>query len=170
MAESSAQVVRRYLEDVVAAETAFASQYGEIVRQIPSGSARESLKSNLDRMVNLQEQLAKRLHQLGGSVPGARGFFAQLFGLGRKYVSRHEPMRNDPVKNLIHGFAINNNELAMYEALANVSEAAGDVDTADLARLNQQEVRLAAEAIWAFLKVACSESLVPAQRLPQKGK
>ena len=55
-------------------------------------------------------------------------------------------------------FAVENSELAMYEALASVAEAAGDSDTSALARSIQQEERATAEKIWRLLPEAALEA------------
>ena len=57
-------------------------------------------------------------------------------------------------------FAVENSELAMYEALAAVAEAAGDSITERLAREIQTEEKTAAEKLWKLLPTAATVSFV----------
>ena len=58
------------------------------------------------------------------------------------------------VQNLIMAYTVENAEVAMYEALATVAQAAGDFGTEQLARTIQQEERETAEKVWQHLPIA----------------
>jgi ferritin-like metal-binding protein YciE len=62
------------------------------------------------------------------------------------------------VQNLMIAFAVENSELAMYEALAAVAAAAGDSITENLAREIQKEEKTAAENLWKLLPAAAASS------------
>jgi ferritin-like metal-binding protein YciE len=53
---------------------------------------------------------------------------------------------------------VENAEVAMYEALATVAQAAGDFGTEQLARAIQQEERETAEKVWRHIPVAAREA------------
>lgn len=61
-------------------------------------------------------------------------------------------------QNLIIGYALENAEIAMYQALASMAAAAGDLQTEQLAREIQEEERRAAKMIWHLIGSCAQES------------
>lgn len=57
-------------------------------------------------------------------------------------------------------FAVENSELAMYESLAAMADAAGDSETAELARAIQLEAQETALKIWRALPGAAEDTFV----------
>jgi hypothetical protein len=62
------------------------------------------------------------------------------------------------MQNLIGAFAAEHGRAALCEAIANMSEAASDHETAELARYIQEQASASAEKVWQFLPVAASEA------------
>jgi ferritin-like metal-binding protein YciE len=71
-------------------------------------------------------------------------------------------------QNLMMAYAVESCEIAMYESLIAISEAAGDDDTAELARSIVEEEQRSAQKVWnliapwadtAFKKLAGAEQL-----------
>lgn len=60
-------------------------------------------------------------------------------------------------QNLIPGYATENAEIAMYEALASMAASAGDLQTGQMAREIQKEERHAAEMMWPLIATSAEE-------------
>ena len=162
MAENSAGVIKRYLEDTIAAERSFETQFEGFAKETEDPALQDLFRRHAAETRKQHEQLVARLTTLGGSPSTAKSLLAQLFGLSPKIaqIGREGPERS--AQNLMIAFAIENSELALYEALATVAEAAGDDDTADLARSIQAQEKIAAERIWKALPGTAGEPFLPA--------
>jgi ferritin-like metal-binding protein YciE len=57
-------------------------------------------------------------------------------------------------------YAVENSEVAMYEALATAAAAAGDVETERLAREIQQEEQRTAQKVWDMIAPMARESFL----------
>jgi ferritin-like metal-binding protein YciE len=91
-----------------------------------------------------------------------------MVGLSPKLAQVGHDTVDRVTQNLMLAYAVENCEIAMYEALIAVAEAAGDPDTSELARAIQDEERATAEKVWklispwaqtAFKKLAGAEQL-----------
>ncbi|MBV8807156.1 MAG: DUF892 family protein [Acidobacteriaceae bacterium] len=158
MAESSSALIRRYLEAAAAAESNSVSQ----LKTFESEGDDVAVKAmfNAHRLeTELQHQhLIERLKTLEGSAPVANNLLAHIFRLPAKAAQIAHRAHETATQNLIAAYVFESNEIAMYESLITIAEAAGDTDTADLARSIQAEEKVAAEKIWKLLPDAALDS------------
>jgi ferritin-like metal-binding protein YciE len=158
MAETSTEVIKRYLEDAIAAERSFETQLEGFSKEGDDATAQALFRQHALETRRQYELLTARLEALGGSPSGTKSFLAHVFGLSPKAAQIGHEKEERTTQNLMMAFAVENSELAMYESLATVAEAAGDSQTATLARQIQKEEKATAEKIWAHLPQAAAES------------
>ncbi len=151
MAETSQEVIRRYLEDAITAEKSFQTQLQSFAGEGDDEEVRAVFLAHADETGRHSERLTARLKELGGSPSAAKGFLAGIFSSTPKTLqAAHQPQERT-AQNLMTVFTIESSECAMYEALATVAAAAGDTATETLAREIQAEERQGAEAVWHFI-------------------
>ncbi len=102
--------------------------------------------------------MTARLEALGGSASTAKSLLAHIFGLSPKTAQIGHEKEERTTQNLMMAYAVENSEIAMYEALATVAEAAGDTQTAALARQIQAQEKATAEKVWKLLPSAAVEA------------
>ncbi len=158
MAETSIDVIKRYLEDAIAAERSFETQLEGFSKEGDDQIAQSLFRQHAIETKRQHERLTARLETLGGSPSGAKSLLAHIFGVSPKAASLGHEKEERTTQDLMMAFAVENSELAMYEALATVAEAAGDTITASLAREIQAEERATAEKVWKLLPSAAEES------------
>jgi ferritin-like metal-binding protein YciE len=158
MAETSADVIKRYLEDAIAAEKSFETQLQGFATEGDNAAAKAAFHQHALETKQQYERLTARLESLGGSPSTAKSFLAHVFGLSPKSAQLGHEKEERTTQNLMMAFAVENSELAMYESLATVAEAAGDTQTAALAREIQQQEKTTAEKIWKLLPTAALEA------------
>lgn len=152
MAESSADVVRRYLEDAIAAEKSLEAHLTSFTVEAQSDGAKRIFERCASETRSQHERLAARLKDLGTYPPVGKSLLTSVFDSIAKTAHRAAaPNQERTSQNVVAAFAAENGEIAMYEALASISEAAGDSQTAALARSIQHEHKSAAQDIWQFL-------------------
>lgn len=158
MAETSIEVIKRYLEDAIAAERSFETQLEGFSKEGDDATAQSLFRQHASETKMQHERLTARLEALGGSPSGTKSFLAHVFGLSPKAAQIGHEKEERTTQNLMMAFAVENSELAMYESLATVAEAAGDSQTAALAREIQAQEKATAEKIWKHLPTAAAES------------
>ncbi len=94
------------------------------------------------------ERLTARLTDLGGSPSTMKSFLAHFFGMAPKSAQMGHEAEEKTTQDLMIAYSVENAEVAMYESLITVAEAAGDHATASLAREIQQQEQATAEKIW----------------------
>jgi ferritin-like metal-binding protein YciE len=148
---TSADVIKRYLQDAIAAERSFETQLQGFAKEGDDEAAKTAFHQHAIETRQQYERLTARLEALGGSTSAAKSFLAHLFGLSPKTAQIGHDKEERTTQNLMMAYAVENSEMAMYEALATVAEAAGDTETAALAREIQAEEKRTAERIWSLL-------------------
>ena len=151
MAETSNDVIKRYLEDAIAAEHSFETQLQGFAKEGDDPAAQAAFQQHAVETKCQYERLTARLEALGGSTSTAKSFLAHLFGLSPKAAQIGHEKEERTTQNLMMAFAVENSEMAMYEALITVAEAAGDTQTAALAREIQLEEEKTAKKVWSLL-------------------
>src|SRR3954451_14908969 len=154
MAETSVEVVKRYLEDAIAAERSFETQLEGFSKEGDDTVVQSLFRQHATETRRQYELLTARLEALGGSPSTAKSLLAHIFGLSPKTAQIGHEKEERTTQNLMMAYAVENSEMAMYEALATVADAAGDAQTAALAREIQQEEQATAEKIWRYLPTA----------------
>lgn len=152
------EVICRYLEDAIAAEKSFEGQLRTFAKDSEQEPVRRLFEQHADETRLQHERLTARLEALGGSPSGLKSFMANLFGLTPKAAQMGHDESEKGTQNLIAAFAVENSEVAMYEALAVAAGAAGDMETERLAREIQQQERRTAERVWDFLAPTSRQS------------
>ena len=151
MAETSTDVIKRYLQDAIAAERSFETQLQGFAKEGDDETAKAAFHQHAIETKQQYERLTARLEALGGSTSAAKSFLAHLFGLSPKTAQLGHEEEERTTQNLMMAYAVENSEMAMYEALMTVAEAAGDTETAALAREIQAEEKRTAEKVWSLL-------------------
>lgn len=158
MAETSTDVIKRYLEDAIAAEKSFETQLEGMSKEGDNEAAKAAFSQHAQETKRQYERLTARLEALGGSTSAAKSFLAHVFGLSPKAAQIGHEKEERTSQNLMMAFAVENSECAMYEALATVADAAGDTQTASLARSIQAEEKATAEKVWKLIAPAASDA------------
>ncbi|MGA8025794.1 MAG: DUF892 family protein [Bryobacteraceae bacterium] len=158
MAETSTDVIKRYLEDAIASEKSLEAQLEGFATEGDNQAAEAAFRRHAAETRNHWEQLTARLEALGGSVSGVKNFLAEVFGLSPKTAQVSHENEDRATQNLIIAFALENNQIAVYELLATMAESAGDSETESLARQIQAEEKRSAENIWTLIPAAAVQA------------
>jgi len=158
--EPRLSILRRYLEDAVAAERNFETQLHAMAKEGDNVAARTIFAQHAEETRSQHHRLAVRLQELGGSPSGFKMAIAHLFNFAPKTAQLGHDASEIAAQNLIMGYSVEHAEIAMYEALAAVAAIAGDLQTERLAREIQEEERAAAEKIWHLLGPCAQESYI----------
>ncbi len=151
MADSTHEVIQRYLQDAVAAESSFETQLWAFSREGDDAEVQDAFAAHARETEVQGKRLTERLKELGGSPSTAKGLLAHLFGVSPKAAQLTHTVEERLAQNLVIAYAVEASECAMYEALAGVARAAGDASTERLAREIQEEERRTAEKLWSFI-------------------
>jgi ferritin-like metal-binding protein YciE len=166
--ERAVRFIKSHLEDAIAAEKTFETQLRGFAAEGSSDQIHALFSQHADETRSQYERLARRLTELGGDPSEGKSFLAHAMGLSPKLAQLGHDTVDRVTQNLIMAYAVENCEIAMYESLMAVSEAAGDEDTLELARSIQEEEHRTAEKVWsliapwaetAFKKLAGAEQL-----------
>lgn len=152
MPETSISVIRRYLEDAIAAERSFETQLRAFAKEGDDAEVQAAFGTHADETTSQLERLTARLHTLGGSPSAAKSFLAHIFALTPKTAQIGHGQEERTTQNLIIAYTVENSESAMYESLQAVAEAAGDADTATLSEEIQREEQAAAARFWGLIR------------------
>ena len=158
MAENSTDIIKRYLEDAIAAEKSFETQLQGMAKEGDDAAAQAAFHQHALETKTQYERLTARLEALGGSTSTAKSILAHIFGLSPKTAQLGHEKEERTTQNLIIAFAVENSEMAMYESLIAVAEAAGDTQTVALARDIQAQEKATAEKIWKLIPGAAERA------------
>lgn len=158
--ETSQDLIKRYLEDAIAAEKSFETQLDAFSKEGTNPAVKAAFAQHSLETKSQYQRLEVRLESLGGSASAAKSVLAHIFGMVPQSAKLGHEREERTTQNLMIAFAVENSELAMYEALAVVAEAAGDGTTASLAREIQAEEKAAAEKVWKLLPIAANEAFL----------
>ncbi len=165
--ETSRDLIKRYLEDAIAAEKSFETQLDAFAKEGDNSAVKAAFAHHSLETKSQYQRLEARLESLGGSASAAKSFLAHLFGMAPQTAKIGHEKEERTTQNLMIAFAIENSELAMYEALATVAEAAGDGTTALLAREIQAEEKAAAEKVWKLLPISANDAFIKVTTEPR---
>jgi|SRR5215472_10372474 len=156
MAESSADLIKRYLADAISAEKNNETQLRRFAKEQSYEAAAKLYEQQAIESKRQYERLADRLHSLGDSAPLTKAFLEHMFGFGPKTSGYERGER--ATQYLVAVYSATNTEIAMYESLATMAEAAGDAETVDLVRGIQSEKQAGARKAWELLPSAAREA------------
>ncbi|MBV9768327.1 MAG: DUF892 family protein [Bryobacterales bacterium] len=149
--EKAVKFIKTYLEDAIAAEKSFETQLRGLASEGSSDHIHALFLQHADETRTQYERLTQRLTELGGDPSTSKSFLAHLVGLSPKLAQLGHDTVDRVTQNLMIAYAVENCELAMYESLMAVAEAAGDEDTLELASAIQAEERATAEKVWKLI-------------------
>lgn len=148
----------RYLEDAIAAEQNFESTLRANAKEADYPQVKALFEQHADETRRQHERLSARLTELGGKPSGVKSFLAHMFGMAPKMAQLGHDDAEKSTQDLVMAYSVEHSEMAMYQALIQACEAAGDTVTAQLARDIQAEERRTAELIWSLLPTIAADS------------
>jgi len=151
VADSNSGLIRRYLDDAIAAERGFETRLRDFAEEGDDADVQAAFLTHAEETRLQHERLSERLQTLGGTPSAGRSFLDQLFELGPKSAQFARSEDERLLQNLLTAFAVEKSECAMYEALATVAAAAGDAFTEGLAREIQAQESEMADKLWRFI-------------------
>jgi hypothetical protein len=148
---SSSELIQRYLQDIIASEKAFESQLRSMSEDSTNPRVGELFSYHADETKRQYIRLTSRLQALGGSPSTAKSFIAHVFNAIPRagQIAQRDEDRN--TQNLIIAYAIEQSEVATYEALKVAAQTVGDAATVQIAEEIQREEQRAAQKIWDLL-------------------
>ena len=149
--EKAVRFIKSHLQDAIAAEKSFETQLRGFASEGSSDQIHELFLQHADETRRQYERLTRRLTELAGDPSAGKSFLAHLVGLSPKLAQLGHDTVDRVTQNLMIAYAVENCEIAMYESLIAVAEAAGDEDTAELARALRDEERRTAEKVWKLI-------------------
>jgi ferritin-like metal-binding protein YciE len=165
--ESRTDIIKRYLEDAIAAERTFESQLRGMATEGNNERVKQAFLDHADETRSQYDRLEARLRQIGGSPSTMKSVLAHIFAFPPKAAQLGHEEEERTTQNLIIAYTVENSEIAMYEALAAVASAAGDTPTEQLAREIQKEEERTRDKVWSMLApcaVSAFEALVSAEQ------
>ena len=160
MADYSTQdIIKRYLQDAIAAENTFESQLRGMSKEGDDPAAHALFQQHAEETRSQIDRLTARLAALGESPSTMKSFMAHMFAFAPKTAQMGHDEAERVTQNLMMAYAVEHSEIAMYEALATAAAAAGDQTTASLAREIQAEEQRTADKVWAMIPSAANMSL-----------
>lgn len=157
--EAPAEIVRMYLEDIIAAEKSFETQLNVFSKEGDDSLVQRTFADHARETRIQHEQLTARLEALGGSPSIAKNILANLFGIAPVAAQIGHDASERVTQNLMMGFAVENAEVAMYEVFATVAGDASDRETERLALEIQKEEQETAEKLWKMVGAAARRSV-----------
>ena len=158
MSETSAEVIRRYLQDAIADSKNTETHLNKFAGESSESEAKQLFQQLALEAKTQHERLAARLAALGGGSSIIHGRLSQLLGFGSKTSQVAQATDDRIIQNLVAAFATEHGTAAACDAIANMAEAASDHDTAALARSIRDEASVSAERIWQLLPSAVSQA------------
>ena len=159
--ESSREVIKRYIEDAIAAEQNFETQLKAFSKEDEQAAVQRVFAEHAIETRHQHQRLTARLEQLGGTPSVLKSFLVHVFNFTQRTAHLGQEPAEKSSQNLIVAFGIENSKIAMYEELAVVAAFADDVQTERLARIIQEEERAAARKIWGLIEGCCRQLLMP---------
>jgi ferritin-like metal-binding protein YciE len=160
MGKAPDQILRAYLEDIIAAEKTFETQLTGFSKEGNDPAAHRAFAQHAEETRRQYERLTQRLESgFGGSPSITRSMVAHVFGVAPKVAQLGHDGSERLTQNLMMGFAVENAEVAIYEVFATVAAMSGDKQTENLAREIQQQERETAQKVWNLLAPAARRSI-----------
>ena len=150
--------INRYLEDAIAAEKSFETQLEGFAKEASLPDVQRMFQQHAGETRTQYELLTSRLEALGGSTSGIKSFLAHLFNSAPKVAQAGHEEEERTTQDLMMAFAVENAEVAMYEALFVAAEMAGDAETAALARRIQAQEQETADKVWKVIAPSATQA------------
>ena len=158
-AETKQERLIRYLDDAWAVEKALVAALKDMADEVNDPQVKALFEEHRTVTHAQEEALEARIRALGQEPSGGKGFFNQMVAkIGDVLHAAHDEY-DKTSQDLMKGYATENFEMAMYEALESYSTAIGDTETATLARQHHQQEKEASEKIWPLIGPASARAV-----------
>jgi ferritin-like metal-binding protein YciE len=161
--KTAKDLLKRYLEDAIAAEKSFETQLIGFSKESDNSTVRQLFQQHAQETKEQHLQLSARLEQLGGSTSTLKSVLAHVFNVAPKIAQLGHDEYERQTQNLMMAFAVENAEIAMYEALAEACRLAGDKETEALAIRIQEQERATADKVWGQIGPAAGRAMEAAR-------
>lgn len=156
--ENPKEIIQRYLQDAIAAEKSFETSLRSMAKEGDNQTVQQMFATHADETRIQYEQLTSRLEALGGSPSGVKSFMAHMFNMTPNTAKMGHEEEEKTTQNLMIAYAVECSEVAMYESLHAAAQAAGDSETAQLARSIQAQEKATAEKVWNHIAECAREA------------
>lgn len=153
------KLIATYIEDAIAVEKSFETQLLAFSKEGNEPVVQNLFAQHAEETKLQYERLTTRLHTLGGSPSMLKSLMAHIFNMAPKAAQLGHDETERVTQNLMMAYAVENAEIAMYEALADVSRLALDSLTEQLALTIQKEEQETANKIWAQVAPAARQAI-----------
>jgi ferritin-like metal-binding protein YciE len=133
------EIVIRYLQDAEAAERTFEDALAAFSKSGEQGPVQSLMSWMSEKAKSQHERLEARLAAYGAERSAMKSWLAHAIAFTPTSAQLGHTPDEKSTQHLMITYAAAAAEMAMYESLASVSEALGDLETAHLARQLQQE-------------------------------
>jgi ferritin-like metal-binding protein YciE len=157
--ENSQERLLRYLEDAWAIEKALVGSLKDMADATEDPRVSALFLEHAQVTHDQEERLEARIRALGSDVNRAKGVVNTVLGKMSELANMFHDEEDKTTQNLIKGFATENFETGMYEALRAYASAIGDTETATLAQELMQQEKEAAQKVWALIASAAVRPL-----------
>jgi ferritin-like metal-binding protein YciE len=149
MADDMNERLNRYLQDAIALEASAIVGLGDMSRDATTAEDARMFEEHQLQTESQKKRLEVRLEARGGSESKLKDIMniAGIIATDLLHAGKDAP--DKAVRNLMQAYAIENLEVAVYEGLYAAAMAAGDNETARLAREIQAEEKAAADKVFA---------------------
>lgn len=152
------EVLINYLEDTEAAERNFEDALATFAKTGEQTEVKQLFSTASERAKTQHQRLEKRLRALGGSPSKAKSMLAHFLAFTPTIAQVGQGEAEKNTQHLIMVIGAAAAEMAMYESLAAVATAAGDVETERLARQLQSEEKDDFDKCWGVLRQSAVSS------------
>jgi ferritin-like metal-binding protein YciE len=156
---SSQEIIRRYLQDAIASEHSYAAQLERLSHEGDDPYIQKLFAQHAAETRHQQERLLNRLQQLGGSASTIKNVLAHVFSMTPKVSHFGHNEADTNTQNLLLAYAIEQSEVATYEALKAAAESVRDAQTASLVEEIQNEEQQMTQRIWGLIAQSARASV-----------
>lgn len=150
MLDSHKERIGTYIDDAIALEAASITALKDMIEDAVSADDAALFREHLAETERQKDRLEERLRMFGREAE--RNILKDLLNkagtMATDLLHAAKNHHDKATRNLMQAYAIENLEVAVYEALYAAADEAGDHETARLARSIQDEEKAAAEKIW----------------------
>jgi ferritin-like metal-binding protein YciE len=161
MAETAQERIVRYIDDSVALEAAAITSLKDMIEEAVDPEQKALFQQHLAETETQKSRLEARLVELGGEASRnvLKDVMNKIGAAATDLLHAGKDSADKATRNLIQAYAVENLEVATYEALHAAATEAGDTVTAQLARDIQAQEKQAAEKVFAHIARASQSAL-----------
>ena len=149
----------RYLDDAWAVEKTLVSTLQTMANEVNDPQIQSLFEEHRAVTHQQEENLEARIRALGEEPSGGKGFMNQLLSKMGDLMQQGHDDYDKTTRDLMKGYATENFEIAMYQALESYATAIGDSETAQLARQHMQQEKEAADKVFPMIGPAAARAV-----------